>query len=274
MKWVYATAGNVYNSPAIGSDGTIYFGTLVTSGGEGKILYAINPDGSLKWKYDAGLSIYYSSPVIGPDDTIYVATTLRTKANEIGLLHAVAPDGTLEWTCTLEREGVVDNEIIGTPAVGADGTIYIGGFKDAIKSGALYAVNRDGSIKWRYTFENEAKGIPAIGSDGTLYYGAGDGYLYAFENVVDFTSDATEGMSTLNVQFTGSSTRDIASWSWDFGDGTTSAEQNPSHTYSTDSTESYTVDLTVTDTAGTSYTAEKPDISPSGINLSPDLKRI
>ncbi len=258
LKWVYATAGNVYNSPAIGSDGTIYFGTLVTSGGEGKILYAINPDGSLKWKYNAGLSIYYSSPVIGPDDTIYVASTLRTKANEIGLLHAVAPDGTLEWTCTLEREGVVDNEIIGTPAVGADGTIYIGGFKDAIKSGALYAVNPDGSIKWWYTFENEAKGIPAIGSDGTLYYGAGDGYLYAFENVVDFTSDATEGMSTLNVQFTGSSTRDIASWSWDFGDGTTSTEQNPSHTYSTDSTESYTVSLTVTDTAGTSYTAEKP----------------
>ncbi|MFC2141004.1 PKD domain-containing protein, partial [Acidobacteriota bacterium] len=37
----------------------------------------------------------------------------------------------------------------------------------------------------------------------------------------------------------------IVSWLWDFGDGNTSTQQNPSHTYAADGT--YTVTLTVTD---------------------------
>lgn len=40
----------------------------------------------------------------------------------------------------------------------------------------------------------------------------------------------------------------IAGWSWDFGDGSTSTLANPTHTYARDG--SYTVRLTVTDTAG------------------------
>jgi PKD repeat protein len=44
----------------------------------------------------------------------------------------------------------------------------------------------------------------------------------------------------------------IASWLWDFGDGTTSTTQNPVHTYAVDGT--YTVSLTVTDNEGASST--------------------
>ncbi len=49
------------------------------------------------------------------------------------------------------------------------------------------------------------------------------------------------------ITFTDSSTDDgtISSWLWDFGDGTTSTEQNPTHSYSEAAT--YTVELTVTD---------------------------
>jgi len=43
----------------------------------------------------------------------------------------------------------------------------------------------------------------------------------------------------------------IASWYWDFGDGTTSTRQNPQHTYTTMGV--YTVSLTVTTACGSQY---------------------
>jgi len=51
------------------------------------------------------------------------------------------------------------------------------------------------------------------------------------------------------VEFTGGATGGIYpyEWLWDFGDGETSTEQNPSHQYNSDDT--YTVTLTVTDDA-------------------------
>jgi len=47
----------------------------------------------------------------------------------------------------------------------------------------------------------------------------------------------------------------VASWSWDFGDGNTSSAQNPSHRYSTGG--NYTVTLTVTDDDGASDVASQ-----------------
>ncbi len=55
----------------------------------------------------------------------------------------------------------------------------------------------------------------------------------------------------LEVTFTDNSTDadgTVTSWSWDFGDGATSSDQNPVHTYAANGT--YTVALTVTDDAG------------------------
>jgi PKD repeat protein len=66
--------------------------------------------------------------------------------------------------------------------------------------------------------------------------------------VANFTSTTRDGSPPLLVQFTDTSTGDISSRLWDFGDGTTSKEQNPSHTYVKDG--SYTVSLTVTGPGG------------------------
>ena len=64
-----------------------------------------------------------------------------------------------------------------------------------------------------------------------------------------FTANVTVGNAPLTVQFTDESTGDIAtSWSWDFGDGSTSTEQSPVHTYV--SAGNYTVKLTVSNTHG------------------------
>lgn len=56
------------------------------------------------------------------------------------------------------------------------------------------------------------------------------------------------------VKFTDSSTETPDSWFWDFGDGQTSTEQNPTHTYATPG--SYTVTLTATNSYGDSQTVK------------------
>ena len=73
---------------------------------------------------------------------------------------------------------------------------------------------------------------------------------------VDFSASITSGAAPLTVKFTDESTGDPKSWSWDFGDGGTSAERNPTHTYTLPGT--YTVTLTVS-TATDSATLSRPD---------------
>lgn len=70
----------------------------------------------------------------------------------------------------------------------------------------------------------------------------------------DFSADPTTGDSPLTVTFTDQSTNNPTSWAWDFGDGNSSSEQNPSHTY--ENMGSYDVSLTTTNGSGT-YTETK-----------------
>jgi PKD repeat protein len=67
------------------------------------------------------------------------------------------------------------------------------------------------------------------------------------------TADFSFSTTDLTASFTDASTDSdgtVDSWSWDFGDGNTSTEQNPSHTYATAGT--YIVVLSVTDNDGAS----------------------
>lgn len=85
--------------------------------------------------------------------------------------------------------------------------------------------------------------------------------------VTDFSASPRSGNAPLEVQFTdlstvkfidskgGTSQGTPTSWKWTFGDGSTSPEQNPSHTYN--NAGQYTVSLTVTyksQSGGTSQT--------------------
>lgn len=61
----------------------------------------------------------------------------------------------------------------------------------------------------------------------------------------DFSATPLSGTAPLTVLFTDLSGGSVADWAWDFGDGTTSTDANPEHTYSTAG--DYDVSLTVTD---------------------------
>ena len=56
------------------------------------------------------------------------------------------------------------------------------------------------------------------------------------------------GKVSLQIQFTDKSTGVPTSWSWDFGDKSTSTDKNPVHTYS--KAGKYTVSLTVKNELG------------------------
>jgi PKD repeat protein len=75
--------------------------------------------------------------------------------------------------------------------------------------------------------------------------------------VANFTAAPTSGDSPLVVQFTDTSTGNITSRLWDFGDGTTSTKQNPTHTYTFNNTGDFTVSLTVTGPGGTDTKIKK-----------------
>ncbi|HOL41273.1 MAG TPA: PKD domain-containing protein [Methanospirillum sp.] len=67
----------------------------------------------------------------------------------------------------------------------------------------------------------------------------------------DFLANPTYGKAPLQVQFTDCSKGAVKEWKWDFGDGGTAYEQNPTHVYQRPG--KYTVTLTVSSpTAGSS----------------------
>lgn len=66
----------------------------------------------------------------------------------------------------------------------------------------------------------------------------------------DFTASPTSGIVPLGVKFTDLTKGKVTAWQWDFGDGVTSTEQNPVHTYRNAGI--YNVILTVTNEYGIS----------------------
>jgi len=97
--------------------------------------------------------------------TVQRDSLIQTVVIEYGTTN---PYGTLKWN--FETGG----EIESSPAIGPDGTIYIGS-----GNGTLYAINPNGTLKWKFTTEYGIESSPAIGPDGTIYIGSDDNNLYA-----------------------------------------------------------------------------------------------
>ena len=71
----------------------------------------------------------------------------------------------------------------------------------------------------------------------------------------DFSAEPPQGPAQEPVRFTDASSGSPVAWYWNFGDGTTSAERSPVHSYGYLGV--YTVTLTVTDSSGRNATTTK-----------------
>ncbi len=109
------------------------------------------------------------------------------------------------------------------------------------------------SLKAGTTYKFEANIVDVEIEDWKLKYGysishTDDTVLAAWNAAkAEFSASPTSGEAPLMVSFKDESEPgdggDIKSWKWDFGDGTTSTEQNPTHTY--DEEGEYEVTLTI-----------------------------
>ena len=152
-KWKFH-CDRIDGSPVIGDDGMFYFGDF------DDYLYALYPNGTMKWRYETDMWIW-SAPAIGEDGTVYVGSW------DCGL-YAINPNGTLKWRFSA---GAV---LSSCPAIGCDGTIFFGN-----SDGRFFAVNPNGTKKWHYDTGADIWGDPAIGEDGIVYIGSWDTYFYA-----------------------------------------------------------------------------------------------
>ncbi|MCB1220873.1 MAG: PQQ-binding-like beta-propeller repeat protein [Planctomycetales bacterium] len=156
LLWSYDSAALIACSPAIGPDGTVYFGD------DSDWLTALSFDGNFLWNYFCGSDIRESKPSIGPDLSICVGTVG-------GELHCVDLDGNAKWSYS--ANGAIDS----SPAIAADGMVYF-----ADHAGFVYALNPDGTEAWSYDAGTDFSGSPAISSDGRLYICGNNGVVYAF----------------------------------------------------------------------------------------------
>jgi PKD repeat protein len=162
-SWTFNGLDPVYEkcntSPAIGSDGTIY-----TYSNE-SVLYALNPDGTIKWKIKIANDKWNStSAIVGQDNTIYVCGKY---------LNAINPDGSIKWSSMTEFSA------LGTPSIGPDGNIYLGAKINS--QNCICSINPEGEINW-YSYVLVAISRPlSIGPDG-LIYGNDSYYLTALDS--------------------------------------------------------------------------------------------
>jgi len=109
----------VDSSPTIGPDGTIYVGSA------DKKLHAVNPDGTSKWTFTTGDTVW-SSATLTSDGTIYVGSNDKH-------LYALDSAGSVKWQVQ------TGHWVRSSPAIAADGTVYVGSHDKSFY--AFYANN-------------------------------------------------------------------------------------------------------------------------------------
>jgi len=137
----------ISTSPVIGTDSAIY---ITTEGGK---LVRLDPDGNYDWDFPTE-GDYTSSPAVVrysgiSGDIIYFKVNLVNKRqSDVDSLYMIKSDGTRFAAASIfPVGGLPDPEIVSSPTVGNDGTIYIGGGVDFdSEQGGLFALSGRGTV--------------------------------------------------------------------------------------------------------------------------------
>ncbi len=154
-EWWLPTEHDESSTPAVGPDGTVYFGS-----GDDRVYALDGATGEMKWEFITGRDA--CSPSIGPDGTVYVwSWDYRLYA-----IDGATGEGLGEFRTR------VDGRVWGETAIGADGTVYLGCER-------IFALDESLQPLWEFGDGDNALCSPTIGLDGTIYAGSTRGKVYA-----------------------------------------------------------------------------------------------
>jgi outer membrane protein assembly factor BamB len=104
--------------------------------------------------------------------------------------------GTVLW------EFETGDGVFSSPAIGSDGTVYVG--EGGLAGKKLYAINSKSGVKlWEFEMGDWVFSSPAIGSDGTVYVGSWDKKLYAIKTESKGLAKSPWPMRGQNARHTG-----------------------------------------------------------------------
>ena len=177
-------------------------------------LYVIDPNGE---------QIYFANQYSASGGTLDVDCICCDHGNEnIYWISGTAPNGVYEYWVDFFGD-CSDNSSSFTITITSNGNVI------STQTGSLSSVGSE-SQHWFYTHPSQGGGNNAPPSAA-------------------LGSSTVTGGLPLTVNFTDQSTNNPTSWLWQFGDGSTSNQRNPSHTYT--QLGNFTVQLQVTNANGT-----------------------
>ncbi|MBD3285632.1 PQQ-binding-like beta-propeller repeat protein, partial [candidate division WOR-3 bacterium] len=148
-EWIFETETDdgFATSVIVGPDTTIYIGSY-----DGYI-YALSPEGELKWKYTPFESGIDASrilrPAIGLDGNILITSN--------STLYVLTPDGDIVWDYDTKGSWYT------CPAIDSRGNVYVGGGR------TLFSLTSDGEIRWKHKSKGNID-AQSVTPDGSIYF--------------------------------------------------------------------------------------------------------
>lgn len=198
LAWRFTAKGKIFTAPAITDDG------LVVVGSQDRHVYALGRGGALAWTVDLGADVD-GGPAIADDGSIYVGTdagdvvkldaegriawrrhvggfvrgslsiarggdVLAGTYGPVPRVVRLGPEGAIRGAFAVRGTGAREFGIHGGPLEDGAGVLFFGAQDDAV-----YAIEPDGVLRWRFETGGDVDAPLTMLSDGSLVVPSEDG---------------------------------------------------------------------------------------------------